>query len=77
MTIQEALRMKVVAVEGFIRDDSNCKLARGGPPATIVAIDEESRNVTKTVVLVENNLALLITAEATHPTMHSSFVHLR
>ncbi|KAF4019042.1 hypothetical protein G4228_010558 [Cervus hanglu yarkandensis] len=23
-----------------------CKLARGGPPATIVAIDEESRNVT-------------------------------
>lgn len=33
--------------------------------------------VTKTVVLVENNLALLITAEATHTTMHSSFVHLR
>lgn len=22
----------------------DCKLARGGPPATIVAIDEESRN---------------------------------
>lgn len=24
----------------------DCKLARGGPPATIVAIDEESRNAT-------------------------------
>ena len=32
--------------------------------------------VTKTIVLIENNLAVLITAGATHTTMHSAFVHL-
>ena len=32
--------------------------------------------VTKTIVLVENNLALIITAGATHTAMHSAFVHL-
>ncbi|XP_060045151.1 protocadherin-15-like isoform X1 [Erinaceus europaeus] len=31
----------------------DCKLARGGPPATIIAIDEESRNGT---ILVDNML---------------------
>ncbi|XP_072827615.1 protocadherin-15-like [Vicugna pacos] len=31
---------------GLGQYDDDCKLARGGPPATIVAIDEESRNET-------------------------------
>lgn len=37
-----ALQLFLLTFGCFLSSD--CKLARGGPPATIVAIDEESRN---------------------------------
>ncbi|XP_033622508.1 protocadherin-15 isoform X2 [Fukomys damarensis] len=46
----------------------DCKLARGGPPATIVAIDEESRNGT---ILVDNML-IKGTAGGPDPTIELS-----
>ncbi|XP_021094788.1 protocadherin-15 isoform X2 [Heterocephalus glaber] len=46
----------------------DCKLARGGPPATIVAIDEESRNGT---ILVDNML-IKGTAGGRDPTIELS-----
>uniref|UniRef100_A0A8C6BLD9 Protocadherin-15 n=1 Tax=Monodon monoceros TaxID=40151 RepID=A0A8C6BLD9_MONMO len=46
----------------------DCKLARGGPPATIVAVDEESRNGT---VLVDNML-IKGTAGGPEPTIELS-----
>ncbi|XP_005698212.2 PREDICTED: protocadherin-15 isoform X6 [Capra hircus] len=48
--------------------DDDCKLARGGPPATIVAIDEESRNGT---ILVDNML-IKGTAGGPDPTIELS-----
>ncbi|XP_023977064.1 protocadherin-15 isoform X7 [Physeter macrocephalus] len=48
--------------------DDDCKLARGGPPATIVAIDEESRNGT---ILVDNML-IKGTAGGPEPTIELS-----
>ncbi|XP_021094790.1 protocadherin-15 isoform X4 [Heterocephalus glaber] len=48
--------------------DDDCKLARGGPPATIVAIDEESRNGT---ILVDNML-IKGTAGGRDPTIELS-----
>ncbi|XP_035389711.1 protocadherin-15b isoform X3 [Electrophorus electricus] len=41
----------VLAASSFSQDSEECKLSRAGPPATIVAIDEESPNGT---LLVEN-----------------------
>ncbi|XP_061051751.1 protocadherin-15 isoform X9 [Eubalaena glacialis] len=48
--------------------DDDCKLARGGPPATIVAIDEESQNGT---ILVDNML-IKGTAGGPDPTIELS-----
>uniref|UniRef100_A0A4W3K6A1 Protocadherin-15 n=1 Tax=Callorhinchus milii TaxID=7868 RepID=A0A4W3K6A1_CALMI len=44
---------------------TNCKLARSGPPATIVAIDEESRNGT----LLVDNMQIKGTAGGPSPTI--------
>uniref|UniRef100_A0A8C6EWQ3 Protocadherin-15 n=1 Tax=Marmota marmota marmota TaxID=9994 RepID=A0A8C6EWQ3_MARMA len=52
----------------FGQYDDDCKLARGGPPATIVAIDEESRNGT---ILVDNML-IKGTAGGPDPTIELS-----
>ncbi|XP_021551743.1 protocadherin-15 isoform X9 [Neomonachus schauinslandi] len=52
----------------FSQYDDDCKLARGGPPATIVAIDEESRNGT---ILVDNML-IKGTAGGPDPTIELS-----
>ncbi|KAF6110588.1 protocadherin related 15 [Phyllostomus discolor] len=52
----------------FGQHDDDCKLARGGPPATIVAIDEESRNGT---ILVDNML-IKGTAGGPNPTIELS-----
>ncbi|XP_060225350.1 protocadherin-15 isoform X1 [Meriones unguiculatus] len=48
--------------------DDDCKLARGGPPATIVAIDEESRNGT----IVVDNMLIKGTAGGPDPTIELS-----
>uniref|UniRef100_A0A8C3YUB5 Protocadherin-15 n=1 Tax=Catagonus wagneri TaxID=51154 RepID=A0A8C3YUB5_9CETA len=53
---------------GLGQYDDDCKLARGGPPATIVAIDEESRNGT---ILVDNML-IKGTAGGPDPTIELS-----
>ncbi|XP_074855692.1 protocadherin-15 [Carettochelys insculpta] len=50
------------------QNDDDCKLARAGPPATIVPIDEESRNGT---ILVDSML-IKGTAEGTDPTIELS-----
>ncbi|XP_054428745.1 protocadherin-15 isoform X2 [Pteronotus mesoamericanus] len=52
----------------FGQYEDDCKLARGGPPATIVAIDEESRNGT---ILVDNML-IKGTAGGPDPTIELS-----
>ncbi|XP_004369945.1 protocadherin-15 isoform X10 [Trichechus manatus latirostris] len=46
----------------------DCKLARGGPPATIVAIDEESRNGT----IIVDNMMIKGTAGGPNPTIELS-----
>ncbi|XP_003409314.2 protocadherin-15 isoform X10 [Loxodonta africana] len=46
----------------------DCKLARGGPPATIVAIDEESRNGT----IIVDNMLIKGTAGGPNPTIELS-----
>ncbi|XP_048194740.1 protocadherin-15 isoform X1 [Perognathus longimembris pacificus] len=48
--------------------DDDCKLARGGPPATIVAIDEESRNGT----IIVDNMLIKGTAGGPDPTIELS-----
>nr|XP_003409310.1 protocadherin-15 isoform X9 [Loxodonta africana] len=48
--------------------DDDCKLARGGPPATIVAIDEESRNGT----IIVDNMLIKGTAGGPNPTIELS-----
>ncbi|XP_004369943.1 protocadherin-15 isoform X8 [Trichechus manatus latirostris] len=48
--------------------DDDCKLARGGPPATIVAIDEESRNGT----IIVDNMMIKGTAGGPNPTIELS-----
>uniref|UniRef100_A0A5F8GV29 Protocadherin-15 n=1 Tax=Monodelphis domestica TaxID=13616 RepID=A0A5F8GV29_MONDO len=46
----------------------DCKLARGGPPATIVAIDEESKNGT----IIVDNMLIKGTAGGPNPTIELS-----
>ncbi|XP_007942209.1 protocadherin-15 [Orycteropus afer afer] len=56
---------------GQYEDDwqyEDCKLARGGPPATIVAIDEESRNGT----IIVDNMLIKGTAGGSNPTIELS-----
>uniref|UniRef100_A0A673U2S3 Protocadherin related 15 n=1 Tax=Suricata suricatta TaxID=37032 RepID=A0A673U2S3_SURSU len=52
----------------FGQYDDDCKLARGGPPATIVAIDEESRNGT----IIVDNMLIKGTAGGPDPTIELS-----
>ncbi|XP_012506696.1 PREDICTED: protocadherin-15-like [Propithecus coquereli] len=60
------MRLLIITFGYFLSLD--CKLARGGPPATIVAIDEESRNGT---ILVDNML-IKGTAGGPDPTIELS-----
>uniref|UniRef100_A0A8C5JKJ7 Protocadherin-15 n=1 Tax=Junco hyemalis TaxID=40217 RepID=A0A8C5JKJ7_JUNHY len=57
-----------LALQIFSESGINCKLARAGPPATIVPIDEESRNGT---ILVDNML-IKGTAGGPDPTIELS-----
>ncbi|XP_053307239.1 protocadherin-15 [Spea bombifrons] len=50
------------------QSDDDCKLARTGPPATIVAIDEESRNGT----IIVDNMQIKGTAGGSDPTIEIS-----
>nr|KAF6322686.1 protocadherin related 15 [Pipistrellus kuhlii] len=52
----------------FGQYEDDCKLARGGPPATIVAIDEESRNGT----IIVDNMLIKGTAGGPDPTIELS-----
>ncbi|XP_075791157.1 protocadherin-15 isoform X4 [Pelodiscus sinensis] len=68
----EWLAVGIVIVTVFAdclaQNDDDCKLARAGPPATIVPIDEESRNGT---ILVDSML-IKGTAGGTDPTIELS-----
>ncbi|XP_030425458.1 protocadherin-15 isoform X4 [Gopherus evgoodei] len=57
-----------VCTNCLAQNDDDCKLARAGPPATIVPIDEESRNGT---ILVDSML-IKGTAGGTDPTIELS-----
>ncbi|XP_015262330.1 PREDICTED: protocadherin-15-like [Gekko japonicus] len=59
------IAVSVVFMDCLAQNDDDCKLARAGPPATIVPIDEESRNGT---ILVDNML-IKGTARGPDPTI--------
>ncbi|XP_031971484.1 protocadherin-15 isoform X13 [Corvus moneduloides] len=60
--------LAAVLARALAQNDEDCKLARTGPPATIVPIDEESRNGT---ILVDNML-IKGTAGGPDPTIELS-----
>ncbi|XP_040419437.1 protocadherin-15 isoform X4 [Cygnus olor] len=62
------IALATVLVGSLAQNDEDCKLARTGPPATIVPIDEESRNGT---ILVDNML-IKGTAGGPDPTIELS-----
>ncbi|XP_066047804.1 protocadherin-15 isoform X2 [Chamaea fasciata] len=62
------MALAAVLARALAQNDEDCKLARTGPPATIVPIDEESRNGT---ILVDNML-IKGTAGGPDPTIELS-----
>ncbi|XP_066180636.1 protocadherin-15-like [Sylvia atricapilla] len=62
------MALAAVLAQALAQNDEDCKLARTGPPATIVPIDEESRNGT---ILVDNML-IKGTAGGPDPTIELS-----
>ncbi|XP_067858865.1 protocadherin-15b [Heptranchias perlo] len=59
------LKLVTLTTLSLAQDPEDCKLARSGPPATIVAIDEESRNGT----LLVDNLQITGHAGGSNPTI--------
>ncbi|XP_061491337.1 protocadherin-15 isoform X4 [Rhineura floridana] len=59
------IAVSAVFMDSLAQNDDDCKLARAGPPATIVPIDEESQNGT---ILVDNML-IKGTARGPDPTI--------
>ncbi|XP_046776007.1 protocadherin-15 isoform X5 [Gallus gallus] len=62
------IAVATILASSLAQNDEDCKLARTGPPATIVPIDEESRNGT---ILVDNML-IKGTAAGPDPTIELS-----
>ncbi|XP_031410200.1 protocadherin-15 isoform X3 [Meleagris gallopavo] len=62
------IAVAIILASSLAQNDEDCKLARTGPPATIVPIDEESRNGT---ILVDNML-IKGTAAGPDPTIDLS-----
>ncbi|XP_066474848.1 protocadherin-15 isoform X2 [Tiliqua scincoides] len=59
------IAVSVAFMDCLAQNDDDCKLARAGPPATIVPIDEESRNGT----VVVDNMLIKGTARGPDPTI--------